>query len=56
MKIIRRSKLLIGLRIRLSDNDEIEDDYRINVNDEEVTITAKYADDHLDVDIDIKRK
>ncbi len=41
---------------RLSDNDEIADDYRINVNDEEVTITAKYADDHLDVDIDITRK
>ena len=41
---------------RLSDNDEIDDDYRINVNDEEVTITAKYADDHLDVDIDITRK
>ena len=41
---------------RLSDNDEITNDYRINVNDEEVTITAKYADDHLDVDIDITRK
>ena len=41
---------------RLSDNDEINDDYRINVNNEEVTITAKYADDHIDVDIDITRK